>query len=57
MFTTDKHLKVEKVGKVWRATYDGKTICSCRTKRATEQNAEFIMRTMPRETWRALVGA
>jgi len=53
--TTDKHLKVEKIGQVWRATYDGVTICSCNTKRATVQNAEFIMRTSSPAMWKALV--
>jgi hypothetical protein len=53
--TTDRHLKIEKLGKVWRATYDGVTICSCSTKHATECNAEYLMRHMPAATWRALV--
>lgn len=55
MMTTDKHMTIEKVGKTWRAQYDGLTICSCSTRRATEQNAEYLMTHMQAETWRALV--
>ena len=55
MFTTDKHLKVERVGRVWRAQYDGVTICSCATKSATQVNAEFLMQRMPAPVWRALI--
>lgn len=57
--TTDKLLKIEKIGKVWRALYTGPngavTLCSCATKRATEQNAEYLMSHMHPEVWKALV--
>lgn len=57
--TTDKLLKIEKIGRVYRALYVGPngpvTLCSCGTKRATEINAEFILRTMPRNTWTAFI--
>lgn len=53
--STDQHLKVEKVGKTWVARYDGVTICACSTKKAAEQNAEFLMKNMPNAHWRALV--
>ena len=55
MFRTDKLLKVEQVGRVWRAQYDGVTICSCATKSATERNAEFLMQSAPIKLWQALV--
>ncbi len=55
MMATDKHLAIEKIGKVWRATFDGVTICACSTKRATEANAEYLMNNMHPQTWRALV--
>jgi hypothetical protein len=59
MLSTDTKVRIEKVGKVWRAVYAGPngdaTICACNTKSATEINAEFIMRTMPPAMWRALV--
>lgn len=48
-------IAVEKVGKVWRATYNGVTICSCYTKRATKANAEYLMNHLQPEVWRALV--
>ena len=52
---SDRHLTIEKVGKVWVAKFDGKTIASCMTKQAAIQNAEFVMRRMPAPMWRALV--
>lgn len=59
MLATNTKIRLEKVGKVWRALYAGPngdvTVCACNTKRATEINAEFIMRTMPLATWRAFV--
>lgn len=36
---------IEKVGKVWRATVNGLTICSCNTRSATKANAEFLLRS------------
>ena len=53
--STDKNLKVEKVGKVWRAQYKGVTICSTMTKQSCIDNAEFLMRTMTPRLWQALV--
>ena len=54
--TTDRHLKIEKIGKVWRATYDGVTICATNTKSSCVANAEYLMQHMQPATWRALVG-
>ena len=36
---------IEKIGKVWRAQVGGLTICSCSTRKATRENAEFLLRT------------
>jgi hypothetical protein len=36
---------IEQVGKVWRAQVNNLTICSCPTRKATKQNAEFLLRS------------
>ncbi len=52
---TDRHLKVEKIGKTWRATYDGVTICATMSRSSCEANAEYLMQRMQPAVWRALV--
>jgi hypothetical protein len=51
------NLTIGRVGKVWRAQYNGVTICSCYTKSATKANADYLMNHMQREVWQALVKA
>jgi len=36
---------IEKIGKVWRAQVNNLTICSCNTRKATKENAEFLLRS------------
>jgi uncharacterized protein YlaN (UPF0358 family) len=36
---------IEKIGKVWRAQVNNLTICSCSTRKATRENAEFLLRS------------
>lgn len=36
---------IEQTGQCWRAQVDNVTICSCRTRRATILNAEFILKS------------
>jgi hypothetical protein len=38
-------LTLEQVGKVWRAQVNNLTICSCSTRKATKENAEFLLRS------------
>lgn len=38
-------LTIEQVGKVWRGVANGATICSCTTRKATKDNAEFLLRS------------
>lgn len=46
----------EKIGRVWRAQVNGKTICACPTKRDTLNNADFICRDMHPAVRKALFG-
>ena len=42
---------IEKVGKFWRAQFNGVTICSCYTKASTKANADYLMNPCSATVW------